>query len=426
MGSLLTEFIIGEAIGRLDSAFCVLKRRSYFLSLLSCKEYKLKMYESLFSKATNNVSLVEWCALRSVKLHTLHWTTELKDVDYELMVKFASVTMPHIEVLIVTSRSLDSIVNNQSLRLNNLKTLHWNIASATENRALFAILAHAHFLEEFYLPSDNNFGKRIDTESICCFHVRRLYIGGNWHEDRFNWLNGVFPNAAEISWFVDWFPKASEELICSFTHLEKVFYVPDVGDSFLCGLADACPLLTSFVIFNGEEVTDNGIEYLCSKCSRLESIKLSDNLNITSNSLHSISVNLRHTLRELLLEGCSSIESFAPLQHCSKLQRIDFSHSPDSHTGHLIGLFTTCTTLQAVSIDFRVVGDEVLFALAKHCPQLQELSLLRSTGYSQAGLEELADHARSLKKLYLDEICAELRAKFETNGCLLIEAISPK
>lgn len=76
-----------------------------------------------------------------------------------------------------------------------------------------------------------------------------------------------------------------------------------------------------------------------------------------------------------------------PRNTVQNLLRIDLSSVPGEEMAPLIELFASCTWLREALLMNRNISDDVLFAQAKGCPHLQELSLWCSTGYSQAGLK---------------------------------------
>lgn len=419
---ILSNFLTSSSILRLDQAFCVATGRAFFLELLSSFEYKLKERTHLFEfpcAHERDIALIRWCMLRSIRLDILQWVSEISKVDSALLTKFANLAYSSIEQLSIEARDFElPLIVDHYLNLSCLKVLHWHIPFSPDGSELLAILARAPLLENL-LFSKLQFGNNIETKSIHCPNVRHLFVRGNWRGNYSNWLGPLFPNTREVHWNVEGSIDASKDVICSFPLLQRLVYRRYMTDTALCSLADACPLLVSAHIYNARAVTDAGLEYLCSKCIKLESILIWTNSHITSVALQSMSRHLAATLKEINVARCSGIRSYASLRGCINLQCI---RAFSNEMQHLDVLFKACPSIREVCLN-NITGicEYDLVALAQHCPQLQRL-LVDPCRYPQPLLPALATHSHNLKSLRVgnSKVSAEFRAHMKSIGCELV------
>lgn len=426
---ILSKYLVSQEVGKLDSAFSSMKLREPFLELLSCPELKINDKDSprfaghRYLNSFNKTRL-RWHVVRSVKIRCVHLTGETEDADESEIVQFMNVVYKNVEELTIHQLDISKWICNPHLSFTSVKILNWrNMPGRGEELA--EMLRRAPNLNKLILTGNS----ALDAHYFqgCLFaSLQNLRLIGAFDESDMSFLAQVFPNVRTLEVIILIFRNFKDPagVISMFKQLQSLMLddANKVLDADLIRIADSCPQLKTINIRNASQLTDISVTYLCSKCSTLESIKLSNSIKLTNTAIQAIGDNLSTTLRELTLSFCRAIDSCAALMSCRLLESLTLSTARRTPAIGLHELFECCPGLRSVHIRSREISDATLHALAHHCPQLRELTIHFCTGYTPAGLLELATYATLLRKLKISSglLSAMVRQIFTKNGCWLV------
>lgn len=397
---IIATFLSEQSVAKLDSAICSAVFRQPWLDLLSCDECSLKMANvdrDGFLNATE--ACLKWCVARSVKIRSLHWSLSLFERDPGQIANLVNLTCRHLELLVCEQFDVKLLGGILMLQFDRLKELQWYQVTANSLH-LETILSRAPLLETLCLPYVYSLdGKRF--ASLVLVHVKTLNLTGSCPD----WLSSVCPNTTALRFGLDCPPECIR-ISTSFRQLRQLTYRGSLNDAELMRVADGCPLLsaacfdfTPSTLHDVTNITDSGVTYLCSKCTRLESIVLSNCRALTRASLRAISAYLSTTLRRLNIQGCVRVGGLGQLRACRLLEFLNVSNTCTEPDTTLVQLFTKCALLRDVVVDRKTIDDAALLALAHHCSALEVLSIKHCTGYTLVALVELVECAVRLKKL---------------------------
>jgi len=176
-----------------------------------------------------------------------------------------------------------------------------------------------------------------------------------------------------------------------------------VSDECIVCVAAHCPQLRTLKLScTGEPITDRAISEVASHCPMLECLFLPRNDFVTSGSIKAIARNCP-MLRELYLSVLRDRETdevlLAVAQHCPKLQYLNVAHTGVSDTSVIV-LAQRCPLLRHLVVaDVRGgVTDEGVHAVALNCPRLQYLDI-SGAAVTEASLVQLALRCPDLRSV---------------------------
>ena len=193
-------------------------------------------------------------------------------------------------------------------------------------------------------------------------------------------------------------------------HCEKIseltlWCVSTASTDGLRFLAQRLPLLRKLSIgsYNGT-ANESVVLMFCEYCTKLEILSLSCCGCLTDVTLGAISHSFPH-LKELRLGGNNSIFSttamcqmFQGLPHLTTLS-FPFCTSSILEPVSIVHLSQCCPNLLCLETGSIDVDDEAIYALARNCPHLKELSVLSGASLTDASVSALASMCPNISKL---------------------------
>jgi F-box and leucine-rich repeat protein 2/20 len=140
------------------------------------------------------------------------------------------------------------------------------------------------------------------------------------------------------------------------------FYLHTITDIGLSSLTLSCPLKTVSITYC-RDITDNGVLYIATNCSQLESLTL---LSFCGPPVMGVNA----------LGSCQSLRSVTI--HCINATDVGFAALAD------------CTELRSLTIHGSYVTDEVLEAISNGCLNLENLSIVSSDLITDMGLSQFS------------------------------------
>lgn len=438
---ILADFLGALEVGKLDSAFCRANLRSSFLELLGCAEFKInenlvppfnwvfqdvrKMFwEIEDGMKLTALNILRWHVVRSVKVRSAVLTKELQSVDAAEIVEFMNVSCRQAEQIFIGDLDISKWIHNPNLHFDTLRSLDWH-RMIGRGEELAEVLRRSVNLRDLTLINfsalDALWFKGISVSS-----VSKLYYMGSIGRFDLTFLANVCPNVISLTLagHSDYYEiHASAASVVAFKHLLSLIIESTIAinDGDLIRIADGCPQLRHIDLWNHCALHDHSIVYLCATCSMLESIELRNCKYLTNITIQAIGDNLSATLRVLKLNECDAISSCSALRYCRLLEIFSLHTSMLAYIciAGLCKLFECSPALRIVVIIGREIDDSVLHALAHHCSQIEELTIINCMGYTGAGLIAFAKHVTQLK--LFRGCCAmlstEVESLFRVNGC---------
>jgi hypothetical protein len=426
---LLTEWLQLGSVVNLDSAFCNTSERTDFLAaayggrltfIISDAEPR---YERSFS----------WCLTRNVKVDGIY---VLSSQTYK---PFLSIMGPYLRWAVVR-------VQNEDCRFAVLDIVQWcpNI--------------HSLSIE----PPASLDGGTITSWSECllrviqsCQHLQTLH------------LTDMPLSTSSLTRALDYCGKLSQLTIAcprgpgpsyrvtpsSLSHLD-IRYCGRATDTLMLAIAKNCPTLQSLLVFYYSSITDIGVRAVLQGCpllretdveyatgiSRELRIELARRSNATELGFDDTSKWTdidEGMLLDLLLvsPALTSLSIFDPpwatdtalalcAEHCAPLSELKFFKYHGITSTAVLPFLKRGLTLRSIHliVDLKP-ADELVLAVAEHCPHLEALYLLQSE-VSDAAVAVVAERCTRLQTLFLQdcfgvtmvgvralaEHCSELRA----------------
>lgn len=394
--TILSQYLDGRLIAKLDRAFCNASSRHIFLQLLCSEGFLLDEIRD-YDFSSKMPVFIKWCVGRKVKVSSLEWVKECSSVGREILIPYLQENAaPNIQKLTVNSFHGAKLLIEQIAQFPKVKHIDLSCGyGKPEELVSFFIKAPA--LESVSISE--LWTKEVSClKRVRCDIVRSLKLYGRF-DGKLDWLPCTFPNVTEL--LLDLRNVGGAHHITAlFPKLRKLETFQPMADVSMKCIADKNPLLTH-VRFSGESFSDDGLTYLCSKCTSLELIELYMTAKITSASLQAMGRYLSRTLKCLALSFCDGVQSFSELVPCSALECLKIPNWSSHYSPSLAPFLTSCTSLRELCLDRRILDDSIMHVLAHGCPNLRQLSVVSCKGCTQAALLEIAKYAPQLRLLII-------------------------
>ncbi|CAI5722890.1 unnamed protein product [Hyaloperonospora brassicae] len=215
-----------------------------------------------------------------------------------------------------------------------------------------------------------------------------------------------------------------------------------IRNSILRQIPFRCPELRCLDLSNCPQVTNTVVRAVLQGCSSLQTLQLAGCRHITDAAFqpdHSpfYALHACTSLKVVSFARCSQLTKDLVLfliKACRSLTDIDFSHCKHIRDDAIHLLLRSATDLQRLNLSFMDISDSAfttepsdqrngfsamgralraidltrsnitdatLFALAKHCPLLDDVKLSSCSGITDVGIEALVRSCRRLRKLNL-------------------------
>lgn len=179
-------------------------------------------------------------------------------------------------------------------------------------------------------------------------------------------------------------------------------YRCNISDIGLKTLAKSCLALKDVNLSYCSLISDHGIRALSNKSCQLRAVRISNCRNITGVGFQGCSQTLSYLEADsckLEPEGILGIVSGGGLEYLN-LSSLSWSIWGDGLTAIGAG-FTTKLRILDLRL-CRTIGDELVFAIAKGCPFLEEWNLALCHEVKLTGWESIGLHCRNLEKLHVN------------------------
>lgn len=321
--AIRSQFLDAKSVGRLDSALCSGETRELFLQMLRCADFSLTKNNCLdCNDPVVMKSALKWHVLRSVKVRSLWWTTDLQNIDIIDFTNFMKLTHRHLKSLQVEQSYFQMFLVIDSLHFGNLRSLSWYGRSSE----FPAILMRSPNLTELTFPLGANLNEHT-LGDVVLYSLDKITLHGLFEKRSYDWLTNMCPNVSSLTARTT---SSSDHLLSVIYALPKLRRIKIDGmsmrDTDVMSIADSCPQLTHIHMNYVQSLTDAGFMHLCRKCSELESIRMVYCSNLTTASVSAIGEYLSNTIKHLHFELCGQhIDSFDGLKCCTLLDSLSLS-----------------------------------------------------------------------------------------------------
>jgi hypothetical protein len=174
----------------------------------------------------------------------------------------------------------------------------------------------------------------------------------------------------------------------------------DIDDQYLQKLAQRCKrLLRDINISSCDNITDEGIKAIASKCTQLHTFDLSHNKQITTDVLKKVLISPH--LQTLYLTHCDQITDEGLKEvaiNCPQLLSLDLAGCLQLTDKGIKEIAASCSQLQMLALSCcDQITDDALNEIAMSCPQLRRLFLNFCDKITYQGVENILSKCHSLR-----------------------------
>jgi hypothetical protein len=176
----------------------------------------------------------------------------------------------------------------------------------------------------------------------------------------------------------------------------------DMSEGLLQEVLKVSPNLTTFRNRNSYCVTDTMLAVCGQHCPLLVTLDLGVCSGVTNDGIRALVSSLAGKLRVAKLQECTGLYSPAVLaiaEHCPQLEELDCPHHVS--TSAMLKLAECCPQLTHLKMSGSKVGDEVVTALAAHCPRLKVLYMGGCRSVTMQGVRAVVEGCPQLQELLL-------------------------
>jgi hypothetical protein len=404
---LLVEWVKLKDLCKLDSAYCTKSLRDIFLEVLSSD---LLIYEDMpIHYMTKVAPFITWSAHRGVHVNTADLSSNIRHAILQRFLQ--NCTTKNLKCIALHDFSADSKIFSALARtrpqLKDLichscqlgKSLHFMLKGLSELRALS--------IERCKSIKNSQF------KSVTCGELRTLsIIDSEVNNSALAAAVLMAPSLAKIvlsksyGFTADGLVTAITPMCANLRVLGLHEVNHGVDDASIVALAPLCPLLEVVDFGHCEQLTNASILALSTHCRQLQRLYLHHNNNYTDDAMIAVALNCDRLIA-LHVSHCFSITMQSVcrvLEQCHRLDTLYIGGRRSVSQDELIWLFARCGRLTyKLSLSVPMVTDDALFAVSKHCRDLQHIDLHCCSGYGERGMMALARGCTKLQNVVISE-----------------------
>lgn len=402
---LVTTWLDVKSICCLDSAYCGHSIRNSFLDLLKCDALVLPKLPTSQVKSLGNFYV--WASSRCVKIEQV-WINP-KCGSAAIMNRYLRCTGHQI-----VSCGLMGIRSEQLLLYSGIIALHCRnvrslrIAQCTLDDAVSDLLCACANLVELYIVTcdgvDRNCFVGVSLPQLKALSLKNCQCDDECVEAALR----ISPNVERIE--ITWSPYVTEATLRTITRRCPKLTTLGACGTFMevtepTNLSALCRHLQRIDLSWSGFVTDDSVAALMNHCRCLRTLWLSDISALTDASVEAIRENPHVKLRSVNLSNCCNLTASALV---SLVQSNQPTHSyyfgREVDNAALARDLISNLPISITKLVFKgdVMTDELLVAIASHCPSLQCLKIAKCQGYTIAGLTTLVQSCSSLCYLLMN------------------------
>lgn len=392
--SITSEWLTAVSLAQLDYAYCSHAERTAFLELLMHMLISCNDINSFTSRFT--VSRLRWMIDRGVlsTSFTYGWETHIQDQDFCTFNSFFQMNVTKLKRICIYGD--DTLT---SLKIDTLMD------------AMFAAVSAV--LEELWINAALNW----HTHVTACTHfarLRRVQLISLTDRDLMSICRAA-PNLVEIH--IDG-PACSDigfTAIAQHCRRLQIFTIWDDGnmtnvDQAVSALVQGCSQLKHLILGWCYSLTDVGLTAVATHCTCIAVLLVSDNRNITDESLIALAHSAcARNLRSLTLDGCLSFNIggegiLVIAEHCNALSTVHLSGLKLNYH-YICSVIPRWQRMQSFNLSCCETNDEVLNLIGDYMPLLEYLNItpmFDEPSYTYAGVLHVVQKCAQLKILELD------------------------
>lgn len=408
---VISLWIKPQDIAYLDSAFCKKGARAIWLQILQTERVVLRpAYHQPSNILANQL---KWYIKRNFKCEEFFISSNFLGVEMPIQAEFvASVGGDQVHTL-----ELSHLTHNFSvlfgLVATNCKNLNNVVLSYCSSLLGAEVLFHLCRTNLLTINILNIAGWPIDESinwrALELRNLQELSIDGHYSAGFVQGALGCCPNLVRVRLYGTTVDDQCLHLLAQQAHrLDTLDFQNCTGynPAAVVELAKQCSQLRHLE-WRVPGAMDEEVSAFLTHCPLLQNLALLGVFTQAVMVAIAAHCGARLIHLELSFFQCTDDSGFEALgKHCTALETLqlnDLSGTSQDALARLVSAQTPWKCMATMDFTNMTVSNEVLAAVASHCPQLQRLYLYGAAGFSQMGLVGLIDGCRQLREVYIEE-----------------------